>query len=71
MHDAWKIAKENIEKAQLQMSSTKDKHRNPVNWTVGDKVYLSTKNLALDRPSRKLSELWEGPFEVLAQVGHS
>ena len=71
MHDAWKKAQENIDKAQTRMRITTDKHRLPVNWTVGDKVYLSTKNLAVDRPSRKLSALWEGPFEVVEQVGNS
>ena len=71
MHDAWQIAKENIEKAQIRMKSVVDRHRRPVDWTVGDKVYLSTKNLTVSRPSRKLSELWEGPFEVLEQVGNS
>ena len=70
MHDAWKKAQENIDKAQTRMRITTDKHRLPVNWTVGDKVYLSTKNLAVDRPSRKLSALWEGPFEVVKQVGN-
>ena len=53
------------------MRSATDRHRRPVDWTVGDKVYLSTKNLSIPRPSRKLAELWEGPFEVLEQVGHS
>ena len=71
MHKAWQIAKDNMEKAQQRMRTNVDKHRSPVNWTVGDKVYLSTKNLASDRPSRKLSDLWEGPFEVTEQVGHS
>jgi transposase InsO family protein len=71
MHDAWKIAKDNMERAQIRMRSTTDRHRRPIDWTVGDKVYLSTKNLSIPRPSRKLAELWEGPFEVLEQVGHS
>lgn len=71
MHDAWKLAKDNLEKAQNRMRITKDAHRLPVNWVVGDRVFLSAKNLANDRPSRKLSALWQGPFEVIEQVGHS
>jgi len=71
MHDAWKQAKDNMEKAQERMRSVVNRHRRLVDWTVGDKVYLSTTNLTATRPSRKLSELWEGPFEVLEQVGHS
>ena len=60
-----------MESAQIRMRSTNNRHRRPIDWTVGDKVYLSTKNLSIPRPSRKLAELWEGPFEVLEQVGHS
>lgn len=71
MHDAWKQAKDNIEKAQDRMRAVTDYHRRPVDWAIGDKVYLSTENLAAARPSRKLSDLWEGPFEVIEQVGHS
>lgn len=71
MHDAWKQAKDNMEKAQDRMRATVNAHRRAVDWEVGDKVYLSTANLSSDRPSRKLSELWEGPFEIIEQVGHS
>jgi hypothetical protein len=71
MHEAWKLAKENMEKAQHRMQSVVNRHRRPVDWKVGDMVYVSTKNLASVRPSRKLSDLWEGPFRVLEQVGHS
>lgn len=71
MYKAWLTAKDNIEKAQQRMQANVDKHRSPVNWTVGDKVYLLTKNIASNRPSRKLSDLWEGPFEVIEQVGYS
>lgn len=71
MHDAWKLAKDNMQKAQDRMQAVTNRHRRPIDWKVGDKVYLSTTNLANTRPSRKLSDLWEGPFEVLAQVGHS
>ena len=53
------------------MRSVVNRHRRLVDWTVGDKVYLSSANLTATWPSQKLSKLWEGPFEVLEQVGHS
>ncbi|USP72775.1 uncharacterized protein yc1106_06638 [Curvularia clavata] len=71
MHDAWKVAKEQMEKAQDRMRTTVNRHRRSVDWDVGDMVFLSTRNLASDRPSRKLSSKWEGPFRVLEKVGHS
>ena len=36
---------------------------------VGEKVYLSTKNLVTDEGSKKLSNLWTGPFTILKRVG--
>ena len=33
-------------------------------------MYLSTKNLKVNRPSRKLAAQWLGPFKILEQVGH-
>jgi len=71
MHEAWTIAKKNMESAQERMRNAVNRHRQPVNWKVGDMVFLDTRNLALARPSRKLSELWEGPFKVLEQVGNA
>ncbi len=71
MRAAWEVAKGNMEEAQERMRTATNKHRTEVNWEVGDKVYLSTRNLKSTRPSRKLSEPWTGPFKVLERVGHS
>ncbi len=38
-------------------------------FSVGDKVWLSTKNLATARPSKKLDKKFVGPFTVLDRVG--
>jgi hypothetical protein len=71
MHDAWKIAKTNMEKAQDRMRSVINRHWREVDWSVGDMVYLDTQNLLSARPSRKLSDKWTGPFKVIEQVGIS
>ena len=60
-----------MEKAQNWMRSAVNRHRRPVDWDIGDMVFLDTKNLAIDRPSRKLAAKWEGPFKVLEKVGQS
>ncbi|KAI0991458.1 hypothetical protein K3495_g16729, partial [Podosphaera aphanis] len=46
-------------------------HRREPDFDVGDKVWLSTKNIALDRPSKKLGHQNIGPFEVLSRKGWS
>ena len=53
------------------MSKSKNQHRREIDWKVGDHVWLSTKNLQSDRPSKKLSALRTGPYLILEQVGNS
>ena len=60
------------------MKATQDRKARFVNQSrrepdfgVNDKVWLSTKHLALDRPSRKLAKLWAGPYTILARKGYS
>ncbi|MBW0482479.1 hypothetical protein O181_022194 [Austropuccinia psidii MF-1] len=41
----------------------------PPYFQPGDKVWLSSKNIKTTRPTKKLSERWLGPFEVLKKIG--
>ncbi|MBW0561020.1 hypothetical protein O181_100735 [Austropuccinia psidii MF-1] len=34
-----------------------------------DKVWLASKNVKITRPTKKLSERWLGPFELLKKIG--
>ena len=53
-------------KARDDMTHYADFHRGQVpEYKVGDKVWLSTKNLNVDRPSRKLTERLLGPYEIV------
>ena len=70
MHEIQKFAKENIEAAQDKILKSTNQHRRPITWNVGNKVYLSTKNLKTLRPSRKLAEQQTGPYKVLEKVGN-
>ncbi|MBW0588801.1 hypothetical protein O181_128516 [Austropuccinia psidii MF-1] len=46
-----------------------DKNRTiPPYFQTGDKVRLSSKNIKITRPTKKLSETWLGPFEVLKKI---
>jgi len=48
-----------------------NKHRRDVTFEVGDKVWLSTKHIKTQRPSKKLDYKWIGPFNVLKKHGIS
>ncbi|ELR08855.1 hypothetical protein GMDG_08665 [Pseudogymnoascus destructans 20631-21] len=58
-------------KAQEEMSKHANRRRRAIDWDVGDRVYLSTKNLKNSRPSRKLGQQWVGPYTVVERIGHA
>jgi hypothetical protein len=60
-----------MEKAQDRMRSATNWHWRPVDWSVGDMVFLDTQVLSSPCPSQKLSDKWTGPFKVIEQVGNS
>ena len=52
------------------MEGFENKNRVPSpNYQPGDKVWLSTKNIWTERPSRKLEYKQIGPFEIVEKVG--
>ena len=66
IHDEAQAA---LSKAHDDMQCYADFNRGIApDYKVGDKVWLSTKNLNVDRPSRKLTERQLGPFEVVKIV---
>ena len=58
-------------KAQERQRIQANKHRRPVDFSTGDKVWISTKNWISERPSQKLGYQNEGPYKITKQVGHS
>ena len=50
------------------MSSNK-RQTPPLDFKIGDKVFIKSDNIRTTRPSKKLTEKFLGPFEILAQVG--
>jgi len=71
MHGAWETARTGIQRAQERQRLQANKHRRPVDFQVGDKVYVSTKTWNMDRPSRKLDQQMAGPYVILERVGNA
>jgi hypothetical protein len=46
-----------------------NKHHKPMEYNAGDMVMLSSKNISLARPNKKLSHKFLGPFQVKEPVG--
>ena len=58
-----------LSKAHNDMTCYADQHRGSApEYKVGDKVWLSTKDIKINRPSRKLTERQLGPFEIVKVV---
>ena len=57
--------------SQERYAKQANKSRREVDFKVKDKVWVSTKHWKTDRPSRKLAQQMEGPFEIIKQIGHS
>lgn len=53
--------------AQKAMAQYYDRRHKDITFEVGQKVMLSTKHIALKRPSRKLSERFIGPFTIASR----
>ena len=65
MQMIWESTKIALEKAQQTMKEYADKHRGKdIEYQIGDKVMISTKNLNLQTNSKKLSPLWLGPYSI-------
>ncbi|EEA26621.1 retrovirus polyprotein, putative [Talaromyces marneffei ATCC 18224] len=71
IQDVWEFARDNIKQAQERQTTQANKKRRPVNFTVGDMVYVTNEGWDTGRPGRKLGHQQEGPFPVVRQVGHA
>lgn len=61
---ALTAAKQHLENARERQRNYANRSRRDVEYEVGDMVYLSTENLKLPGPSRKLQEKRIGPFKI-------
>ena len=64
-----KDAQQRMLSAQQSQKHYHDKHHKPIEFARGDLVLLSTKNLQLKVPNKKLAPKFIGPFRVLERVG--
>jgi hypothetical protein len=61
-----------LEKTQKTMKKYYDAHRRDApEFKVGHKVWLEGKDVATDRPTKKLDDRRLGPYEILEKIGAS
>ncbi|MBW0524514.1 hypothetical protein O181_064229 [Austropuccinia psidii MF-1] len=62
--------KEELESAIKHFKMYADMNREiPPDFQPGDKLWVDYKNIKTTRPTKQLSEIWLGPFEVLTKIG--
>ncbi|KAK3569123.1 hypothetical protein QTP86_024496 [Hemibagrus guttatus] len=67
--EVWERAHVRLQRAVRRQRIQADRHRRPhPAYQVGQMVWLSTRNLRLRLPCRKLSPKFIGPFEIVRQV---
>ena len=72
MMSVWKWIRHNIQSANKKYAKYANLKRKDMTTKVkvGDKVWLSSKNIRSQRPSAKLDHKFLGPFKVIAVANH-
>jgi hypothetical protein len=62
--------RKSISEAQVHYQDSAD-HRQtlPPDFKIGDKAFVKAEFIRTTRPSKKLSEKFLGPYEIISQVG--
>lgn len=60
-----------LKSAQKCQKKFADRHRLPLEFKVGDSVWLLSKNITTTRPSKKLDFKKMGPFKIVKRIGNN
>ena len=71
MEQIWTAVGNQIKKTQDQQKKQADRRCRPVDFDVGDQVWLSLRHYQTDRPNKKLDSQMAGPFPIHERVGNS
>jgi hypothetical protein len=70
MREAYKLARENLDKTKEITKNSYDKNLNVVNFKIGDKILVLNESKKITRNS-KFSDEWIGPYTILDDLGNN
>jgi hypothetical protein len=62
------IAKQNLQEAQARQTNYANEHRKEKSYEIGDRIWLSTKNLKKKGRSEKLLPRFIGPYTIIERI---
>ena len=71
MDEVLVFAKKHILEAQEVISKQANKYRKDVDYEIGEMVFLNSRNIKTQKPSKKLDDKMLGPFKIIAKVGRA
>ena len=72
MQAAVDEARSALQKAADDMARFYDAHRDgSVEYAVGDKVWLDSRDIKTTRPAKKLDDKWFGPYPIAAKISRN
>ena len=72
MEEVWDFMQEEMTKLQVKQAVVANRHcKKPPAYKIDDMVWLSTRNIKTDRPSKKLDHKMIGPYKVKKLVESS
>lgn len=70
MEDILGVLRSNLANAQASQEEQANRKRTPAPaYRPGDEVFLSTKNMTTDRPTKKFDNKYAGPYEIERPIG--
>lgn len=70
MEEMLEFGRSRLVESQKTMKDQADKHRRDVSYNIGDKVWVSSKDIKT-RPSQTLEDKMFGPYRIIGRVGTS
>ena len=68
MQNILNLVRTNAEKTQKVMKNKTNKYRKEVNYVINDKIFLSSKNIVIDRSTKKLKDKILDSFFITKRI---